>query len=75
MLVIGDEPLISLRKQSRKQPREFLLTRFVRNEVLANFERDMVQIPTLAMDGDRKIRSVGDAVRLVVADDEPFLGM
>jgi hypothetical protein len=75
VLVIGGEPLIGLREQSRKQRREFPLTRLVRNEVLANFEPDMVQPPLFALDGDRKIRSVGDAVRLVVPDDETFLRM
>src|SRR5258706_12086394 len=35
----------------------------------------MVQVPLLAMDGDRIIRRVGDAIRFVVADDETFLTM
>jgi len=49
----ASEPLISLRKQSRKQRRPHPLTRFVRDEVLANFECHMVQVPLLATDGDR----------------------
>ena len=44
----ASEPLISLRKQSRKQRRPHPLTRFVRDEVLANFECHMVQVPLLA---------------------------
>src|SRR5712692_5497789 len=71
----ASEPLISLRKQSRKQRRPHPLTRFVRDEVLANFERHMVQVPLLAMDGDRIIRRVGYAIRFVVADDETILTM
>jgi len=35
----------------------------------------MVQVPLLAMDGDRIIRRVGDAIRFVVAKDETFLTM
>ena len=35
----------------------------------------MVQVPLLAMDWDRIIRRVGDAIRFVVADDETFLTM
>ena len=35
----------------------------------------MVQVPLLAMDGDRIIRRVGDAIRFVVADDEIFFTM
>ena len=35
----------------------------------------MVQVPLLAMEGDRIIRRVGDAIRFVVADDETFLTM
>jgi hypothetical protein len=42
------EPLINLRKQSRKQRRPHPLTRFVHDEVLANFECHMVQVPLLA---------------------------
>ena len=64
-----------MRKQSHKQRRKFPLTRFVRDEVLANFECHMVQTPLLAMDGDRIIRRVGDAIRFVVAEDETFLTM
>src|SRR4029077_17174999 len=71
----GFEPLISLRKQSHKQRRQFPLTRFGRDEVLANFECHMVQVPLLAMDGDRIIRRVGDGIRFIVADDETFLTM
>jgi len=71
----ASEPLISLRKQSRKQRRPHPLTCFVRDEVLANFECHMVQVPLLAMDGDRIIRCVGDAIRFVVADDKTFLTM
>jgi Pyridine nucleotide-disulphide oxidoreductase len=64
-----------LRKQSHKQRRQFPLTRFVRDEVLANFKCHVVQVPLLAMDGDRIIRRVGDAIRFVVAEDETFLTM
>jgi hypothetical protein len=71
----ASEPLISMRKQSRKQRRPHPLTRFVRDEVLANFECHMVQVTLLAMDGDRIIRRVGDAIRFVVADDKTFLTM
>jgi hypothetical protein len=39
------EPLINLRKQSRKQRRPHPLTRFVHDEVLANFECHVVQVP------------------------------
>src|SRR6266853_449938 len=78
-VLLGDlqvsEPLISLRKQSRKHRRPHSLTHFVRDEVLANFECHMVQVPLLAMDGDRIIRRVGDAIRFVVADDKTFLTM
>jgi hypothetical protein len=35
----------------------------------------MVQVPLLAMDGDRMIRRVRDAIRFVVADDKTFLTM
>ena len=49
------EPLINLRKQSRKQRRPHPLTRFVHDEVLANFECHMVQVPLLAMDGDSMV--------------------
>jgi hypothetical protein len=35
----------------------------------------MVQVPLVAMDGDRIIRRVGDAIRFVGADDETFLTM
>jgi len=69
----ASEPLISLRKQSRKQHRPHLLTRFVRDEILANFDCHMVQVPLLAMDWDRIIRRVGDAIRFVIADHETFL--
>ena len=69
------EPLISLRKQSRKQRRPHPLTCFVRDEVLTNFECHMVQVPLLAMDRDRIVRRVGDAIRFVVADDEAVLAM
>ena len=35
----------------------------------------MVQVPLLAMNGDRIIRRVGDAIGFVVADYETFLTM
>jgi hypothetical protein len=35
----------------------------------------MVQVPLLAMNGDRIIRRVGDAIGFVVDDDETFLTM
>ena len=63
------------RKQSHKQSRPHPLTRFVRNEVLPNFDCHVVQFSLLAMDGDRIIRRVRDVVRFVVADYEPFLTM
>ena len=47
----ASEPLISLRKPSRKQRRPHPLTRFVRDEVLATFECHMMQVPLLAMAG------------------------
>jgi hypothetical protein len=78
-VLLGDlharEPLISLREQSRKQRRPRSLTGFIRDEVLANFERHMVQVPLLAMDRDRIVRRVGDAVWFVVADNETVLAM
>src|SRR3981081_719226 len=52
------EPLVGFRKQSYKQSSPHPLTRFVRNEVLPNFDCHVVQFPLLAMDGDRIIRLV-----------------
>src|SRR5712664_4990771 len=69
----GDESLICLRQQSREQVRPLALTSFVRDKVLADFNRNVMQAASLTMHRNRVIRRIGHAVRRVVADDKPLL--
>ena len=72
-LEAGDESLICLREQSREQVRPLALTSFVRDKVLADFNRNVMQAASLTMHRNRVIRRIGHAVRRVVADDKPLL--
>jgi hypothetical protein len=49
----GSEMLIGFRQQADQQRRPALLTRLIRDQVLANFEPHMGQTPLFAVNGDR----------------------
>ena len=51
----GQKPLIGLRQQSREQRGPPELTGFVPDEILANFDSDVMQAALLAMNGDRVV--------------------
>jgi hypothetical protein len=72
-LEADDESLICQRQQLREQARPPMLTSFVCDKVLANFDCHMTQIALLAVNGDRVIRRVSHAVGFVIAADETLL--
>jgi hypothetical protein len=65
--------LIRLRQQPRQQFSPPALTGLVGDEVLANFDGDVVQTAPLAVNGNRVIGRVSHSVGLVITDHETLL--
>src|ERR1700674_4492744 len=63
--------LIRLRQQAREQRTPYSLPLRIGDQVLADFDRNVMQAASLSVHRDRVIRRIGHAVGLVVANGKP----